>query len=830
MPPSQGKHFLESSWSTGTMFILESLPCVRCSPLRLPYSMKQLLIQATTRRFGRNPFAMVIDCVAVYLLMVSTVSPAIGVDWLKKDKEYVEQIVPILKTACLDCHSGAESSGGLSINHFKTAKSILKERSTWEKIVQRMEIEDMPPADGPVLAVTERKKLIEWVKATINDVECGKTPNPGSVTMRRLNRTEYRNTIRDFLGVDYAPASGFPGDDVGYGFDNIGDVLTLPPLLMEKYISAAEEISRKAIIAPDAGPVFESTRKAAQLSADQGGSVSDGKFVLFSNGKITIEEQIPWKGTFSLDVAMSGSPAGNEYPRVLVAVDGKKAKEFTVQTEDMNSPKEYNVPLRIAKAGKRSISIAFTNDKMVEKDGKKEDRNLWVYDVRIVGQKPSDPLPAAQLPKSHREIVKASPGNGVTVQQAAAEVLKPLASKAFRRLATPSEVKRLAELVADVVESGQTYEAGLQSGLQAILCSPNFLFKVEEPESKVGANPYPLLSEFELATRMSYFLWSSMPDKELLQVAQKKQLRDPEILKQQIKRMLDHARSKAIVENFAGQWLTLRKLDQFSPNANMFPTWNEEIRELARRETYLFFASVMREDKSILRLLDADYTFLNDKLAKFYGIPGVTGPEFRMVSTKGHKRMGLLTHASILAVTSNPTRTSPVKRGKWVLDNILGTPPPPAPPGVPELDKAELTGTLRERIEQHRADPACASCHKLMDPIGLALENYDAVGRWRTLDYGAAIDPKGELPSGEVVNGPGELIKNLRDKNTDKFARCLTEKMMTYALGRGLEYYDRCAVDRIQAKLAPDDYRFTTLIFEIITSDPFQRKGVRDEP
>jgi hypothetical protein len=356
------------------------------------------------------------------------------------------------------------------------------------------------------------------------------------------------------------------------------------------------------------------------------------------------------------------------------------------------------------------------------------------------------------------------------------------------------------------------------------------LFKVEEPELKTESSPYPVLSEFELATRMSYFLWSSMPDKELLVSAQKKQLREPEVLKQQIRRMLDHPRSKAIVENFAGQWLTLRKLDQFSPNPNAFPTWNDEIRDLARRETYLFFASVMREDVSLLRILDADYTFVNDKLAKFYGIPEVTGPEFRKVSTKGHKRMGILTHASILAVTSNPTRTSPVKRGKWVLDNILGTPPPPAPAGVPELDKAELTGTLRERIEQHRADPACASCHKLMDPIGLSLENYDAVGRWRTTDYGAPVDPKGVLPNGDSVNGPGDLIKNIRDKNTDKFIRCVSEKMMTYALGRGLEYYDRCALDKIQTKLVSDDYQFSTLIFEIISSDPFQRKGVRDEP
>lgn len=566
----------------------------------------------------------------------STADRAAAVDWLLKDQEYADRIVPILVSACTDCHSGSEADGGLALDHFKTAKSVFKERKLWEKIVQRLEIEDMPPKDGPALSPSDRKMLIEWIKATMNDVECGKTPNPGSVTLRRLNRVEYRNTVRDFLGVDYPPAAGFPGDDVGYGFDNIGDVLTLPPLLMEKYLVAAEEISRQAIIAPESGPVFESARKHSQLSADQGGAHEEERFALYSEGTITLDEQIPWKGTYTLELLMSGSPAANEYPRCEVAIEGKKVKELTVKTEDASNPAEFLVPLKFSKAGKRSISIAFTNDKTaVSKSGQNEDRNLFVYSVKLTGQKPAEPVPVSKLPKSHREIVKAVPGPGVTVQQAASEVLRPLASKAYRRLATPEEIKRLAGLVESVVESGDSYEAGLQASLQAILCSPNFLFKVEEPETKTEASPYPLLSEFELATRMSYFLWSSMPDKELLVSAQKKQLREPEVLKAQIRRMLDHPRSKAIVENFAGQWLTLRKLDQFSPNPNVFPAWNDEIRDLARRETYLFFASVMREDKSLLRLLDADYTYLNDKLAKFYGIPGITGSDLEWYRPRG---------------------------------------------------------------------------------------------------------------------------------------------------------------------------------------------------
>ena len=756
--------------------------------------------------------------------------PAMGIDWIARDKEFVDKIQPILKAACLECHSGVEADAGLAINNFKTAKSILKERRTWEKVIDRVQLGEMPPKDAAPLANADRKNLVEWLKSAINDIDCGRTPNPGSVTLRRLNRAEYRNTIRDLLGIDYAPAAGFPGDDVGYGFDNIGDVLTLPPLLMEKYMTAAEEISRKVIIAPEPGPVFESIRKPSQLSAGKSGKANDSNFSFYSNGTITIEEQLPWKGSFMLDLGMTGSPAAGEYPRMLVSVEGKKVKEFSVQTDDFKTPKNFVVPLRISKGGKRTITLEFTNDKTVDaKNGRPaEDRNIAIFDLKISGQKPADPIPESQLPESHRKIVKATPNAVVSNEQAAAEVLKPLASKAFRRPATAQEVKRLAELVNDVIESGESYEGGLQAGLQAILVSPSFLFKVEEPAAQV-AGQYPLLTDFELATRLSYFLWSSMPDQELLLVANKKQLRVPTILKQQIERMIKHKRSSAFVENFAGQWLTLRKLDQFAPNANLFPQWNDEIRNLARRETYLFFENIMREDKSIMRLLDADYSFMNDKLAKFYGIPGVEGDDFRMVSTKGHKRLGLLTHASILAVTSNPTRTSPVKRGKWVLDNLLGTPPPAAPPGVPELDKAELTGTLRQRIEQHRADPACASCHKLMDPIGLALENYDAVGRWRTIDYGEPIDTAGELPGGEKIKGPADLIRNIGGKNADKFVRCVSEKMLVYGLGRGLEYYDRCAIDKIQSKLIKDDYQFSTLIYEIVSSDPFQRKGVRDE-
>jgi hypothetical protein len=414
------------------------------------------------------------------------------------------------------------------------------------------------------------------------------------------------------------------------------------------------------------------------------------------------------------------------------------------------------------------------------------------------------------------------------VADAAKDVMRRIASRAFRRPASDVELNRLASIVEKIVESGDSYEVGLQTALTAILVSPNFLFKVEEPALRIG-NEYPLLSDFELATRLSYFLWSSTPDRELLTLASKKQLREPGVLAAQLDRMIRDERARDFVRNFAGQWLTLRKLESFTPNEGQFPDWNEQIRDFSRTETYYLFLYVLRENMSVLRLLDADFSFMNERLARFYGIPGVQGDKFQLVSLKGQKRLGILTHASVLAVTSNPTRTSPVKRGKWILDNVLGTPPPPAPAGVPELDKAELVGTLRQQIEQHRANPACASCHKQMDPLGLALENYDAVGRWRTSDRGNPIDASGELPTGEKVRNPGDLIRLLRDQKSEQFVRTLTEKLMTYGLGRGLEYYDRCAIDQILAKASKNDYRFQELLLGIITSDPFGRKGTRDE-
>lgn len=765
---------------------------------------------------------------AVSLVCASTTSW--GIDWEKRDRELAEHIKPILEKACNDCHSGAEADAGLALTHFQTAKSILKERHTWTKVIQRIEIGDMPPPDAEQLTDEEKKNLIGWIQSMINDIECGLTPNPGSVTLRRLNRVEYQNSVRDVLGINYTPAKGFPGDDVGYGFDNIGDVLTLPPLLMEKYIKAAEEISETVIQAPKPGDQYDARIKIKDVPLEGGANESGGHINFYSNGKANISEKLPWRGNFLLRVEASGTPSAGVDPQLKISLNNKELKTLSVASKSFDDVIQLEIPFRSPNNKPVQLTLEFPNDHYVKATGDKkaEDRNLRVLSVSIFGQKPPVPVPEIDLKEPHKKIVRTKPGLGKSVRKAAEECLGPVASRLFRRPVKSEELSRIAKLTELTVEAGDSFEAGLQLGLQAMLVSPHFLFKVESPETKKG-DQYPLLSDYELATRLSYFLWSSTPDHELLVAATKGRLRDPNVLRQQIRRMIAHPRATNFVQNFAGQWLNLRKLDVFEPNANLFPRWNEEVRELARLETFHFVRHVLLENLSILRMLDAEYTFLNEKLAYFYSIPGVTGTKFQQVSTSTFNRKGLLTHASVLAVTSNPTRTSPVKRGKWILDNLLGTPPPPAPPGVPELEKAALSGTMREQMEQHRADPACAGCHKLMDPLGLALENFDAVGRWRATENGQQIDTSGELPSGEKVRGAEDLIRNLSTTNNQQFARCFAEKLMTYAIGRGLEYYDRCAVDKILVAAAKDDYKFQTLIELVVLSDPFQRKGVRDE-
>lgn len=726
------------------------------------------------------------------------------------------RVVPLLRAYCYDCHGEQEE---VALTQDLEVDDLRRNRSVWIRAISQLRNGTMPPADGPQLETGLRSEFIELLSKCATSVDCVHDPNAGKVAMRRLNRFEYRNTIRDLTGVDYTPADGFPGDDVGYGFDNIGDVLSLPPLLMEKYLDAAIDITGKAIYTPPAPMIFEVEKQASQL--DGGDRYARGRaVVLASRGTVSLPVDLPFSGRFKLTIRARGDQGGDEPVKVEV-VCGRERRVVDVPSSE---PQEYHTWFRL-RPGQRQIDFTFINDYYVEG---KADRNLHLFSVKLEGQEEvTNPDIAPKLPASHQRLIFAQPSDDLTEDEAASLVIGRFASRAFRRPATNDEVQRLTQLSASVRADGGSFDASIQVAMQAVLVSPHFLFKVERDAGHAEDESISL-NQYELATRISYFLWSSMPDDELLLMAHQGTLTDEKRLLEKIGRMIQDSRSNQFVEHFAGQWLQLRNLDTVAPDSKAFPQYSDEIRDLMRRETMTFFAGVMRANLPVTTLLNADFTFLNETLANYYGIAGVRGEHFRQVSLAGTQRGGLLTHGSVLTVTSNPTRTSPVKRGRWILDNLLNTPPPPAPPNVPELEKEQLSGTLRERMEQHRQNPACAACHQMMDPLGFALENFDAVGRWRTSEGGEAVDASGELPDGTVFEGAGELRNLLVGKREQDFVRCVVEKMLIYATGRGTEYYDQCALDQIVEYTKQNDNQFAYLIAGIILSDPFQKQGHRE--
>jgi uncharacterized protein DUF1592/uncharacterized protein DUF1588/uncharacterized protein DUF1585/uncharacterized protein DUF1587/uncharacterized protein DUF1595/cytochrome c len=604
-------------------------------------------------------------------------------------------IRPLVTRFCTSCHGPSRPKGGLDLSSFPNETATKPRRRTLERIREYIEGGIMPPENSPQPTREEAVQLSNWIKAALERDDRGTSVNPGRVTIRRLNRVEYNNTIRDLIGVDFRPADDFPSDDVGYGFDNIGDVLSLPPVLMERYLAAAELISGRAI-------TLTTNRESAE-----------------------------------------------------------------------------------------------------------------------------------PLPDSHRRILFREPRSPGEYPDAARAILERFASRAYRRPVTPDETSRLMGLVELALQNGDSFERGIQLAVQAVLISPHFLFRVElgsrpraMSEADRTAHDVEPLGEFELASRLAYFLWSSMPDEELFGLAARGKLHEPETLTEQVGRMLKDPKSRALVENFAGQWLQIRNLKAANPDRDRFPGFDEPLRAAMLRETELFTAEILRDDRSVLDFLDADFTYLNERLARHYGMMGISGEEFRRVRLDDPTRGGLLTQASILTVTSNPNRTSPVKRGRWVLEQLLGTPPPPPPPGVAPLKEdqaADSSLSLRRRMEQHRARPNCAVCHNRLDPLGFGLENYDGVGAWREKEGGQPVDASGTLPSGESFRGPGELKAILKARPRE-FARCLAEKMLTYALGRGLEDDDRCAVERIVKDLESRQYRCSTLVLGIVMSDPFRKR------
>lgn len=741
-----------------------------------------------------------------------------------RDKTYREQVQPLLTKYCVDCHGGNEPESDLAFDKLAEPAAAVGQKDAWLKAREYLRSELMPPKGEEQPTPGQRKAMIAWIEAQFLGVDCTLARDPGRVTIRRLNRTEYNNTIRDLLGVDFHPADDFPADDVGYGFDHIGDVLSMPPILLEKYLAAAEEVVERAIYVhtPDKTP--RQTFVAAQVGHNNGSPHGqNGCWGLSSTGEVFTDVSFPTKGEYVLRGRAFGDQAGDELPKMAFRLDGKEVHVADVAAR-AGDPATYETKLTV-EPGQRRFALAFINDfyDPQNPDPNNRDRNLAIEWLEVQG--PLDAPPPA-LPESHQQIIFCQPTDG-NVRECVDKILERFVTRAYRRPARPQEVERLAKFVERTMAEGDRFERGIQLAVEAVLVSPHFLFRIEAGRGggrRGEGGPVQPINEFQLATRLSYFLWSTMPDDELFREATAGTLRSN--LPAQVGRMLRDPKSRALVDNFCTQWLEIRRLKSVTPDNKRFPAFDDELREAMLTETTLFFASVMDEDRSVLDLLDADYTFLNERLARHYGILRVTGPEFRRVQLTDRDRGGVLTQASVLTVTSNPTRTSPVKRGKWILEQLLGAPPPPPPPGAGELkddEQVALTGSVRQRTEQHRANPACASCHALMDPLGFGLENFDAVGAWRDRDGAFFVDASGELVDGSKFKGPKELKAILKDKKDD-FARCFTEKMLTYALGRGLEPYDKCAVDDIVAALAKDGYKFSTLIQQIVASDPFQKR------
>ncbi len=760
---------------------------------------------------------------------------------------FEKEVVPFLTKHCYSCHGGGKNKGDVALDTYRNVKDIVKDREVWENLTEMVRTGEMPPKskdkaeDRPRPDPAEAELAMKAVDAILEEFDCSGARQDGRVTIRRLNRTEYNNTIRDLVGVDFKPAADFPNDDVGYGFDNIGDVLSLSPMLLEKYLSAAESILERAIVIADVPKSKIERLGSPRARLGTGGQRRGGGNFLFGQGSISGQIYLD-EGDYTIRAEVYGLQLGDEPVRAAIRVAGDIIQEFEVKATEAE-PTTIEAKARI-KAGSRTISVSFLNpyteplkpgeeprkpDPGLPRNGGELQafdpgtyrRLLVVKNISMDG--PYNP-PAPELPDSHRRIFAHKPE--LAPREAAREIVARFADQAFRRPSRPEEVERLLKLYDKAEKEGDRFEDCVRLALEGVLVWPDFLFRVElDPPGLPPGTSYAV-GEYELASRLSYFLWSSMPDAELFDLASRGKLRAN--LEPQVRRMLADPRSIAFVQNFSGQWLTTRKLAYVAPDPVEFPGFDEELRSAMVRETELFFEAILRENRSVLDLLDADFSFVNERLAKHYGIEGVTGPEFRRVKLPAN-RGGVLTQASVLTLTSNPTRTSPVKRGKWVLDQILGTPPPPPPPDVPSLsDNKQLTGTLRQVMEQHRANATCASCHQRMDPIGFAFENYDATGAWRDKEGDTAIDPSGVLPGGRAFRGPAELKSVLRGKK-EQFSRSLVEKVLTYALGRGLEYYDRCAVDEILEALRKDDDRFATLIVGVAKSGPFLMRTTRGE-
>ena len=783
------------------------------------------------------------------LTAASGVQSSMGVVPIAAQAANISSQQALVRQYCVTCHNQQAKTGGLELDRMDLTE-ITAGAETWEKVVRKLRGGLMPPPGMPRPDHASLEAFISWLETSL-DREAAAHPNPGRASVHRLNRAEYANAIRDLLDLEIDVTSLLPADDESYGFDNIADVLKVSPSLLEQYLAASRKVSSLAVGDPSTTPISDFYRIPPDLAQNEH---IEG-LPLGTRGGALIRHNFPLDGNYQFSVKLLrnivGYLTGLEFAHQLeISVDGERVfiaqvggPEDNLMSDENMSEAADKIDERLktripVKAGPRLVGVTFVRKNSAESDDPLQpftrDHDLQNMNgiplidyVDIRG--PFDASGPGDTP-SRRRIFVCRPARASEELPCARKILSTLARRAYRRAPTTEEIETLVSFYDAGIKDAGTFEAGIQNALRLILASPTFLFRVEPDPAGVAPGTVYRLGDVELASRLSFFLWSSIPDEQLLAAAAQGKLKDPVVLEQQVRRMLSDPRAQALVKNFAGQWLFLRNLQTHAPDNREFPNFDDNLRQAFRRETELLFDSIIREDRSVLDLLTADYTFVNERLARHYGIPNVYGSRFRRVPLADVNRRGLLGQGSILTVTSYPNRTSPVLRGKWILENILGTPPPPPPPNVPAFPDNPETGkalTVRERMETHRSNPVCASCHRVMDPLGFSLENFDAVGQWRTREAGGVVDAAGQLADGTSVNGPVSLREALV-KHPDQFVGTMTEKLLTYALGRGLESYDMPVVRSIVEGSAKNKYRFSTIVVDIVESTPFRMKSATE--
>ena len=762
----------------------------------------------------------------------------------------VTQAKEVVDKYCITCHNQRVKASGLVLENMDIAKAS-EGAEIWEKVIRKVQGGMMPPVGAPRPDKAAFDGLVSHLTTAIDAAAAAK-PNPGRTVLHRLNRAEYANAIRDLFALDIEAEALLPPDYEAHGFDNIADVLGVSPSLMERYLSAAWRITDLAVGSTKITPALDTFRVRSDLSQhDHVEGLPIG-----TRGGILIEHNFPVDGEYVIRPKFYRETVnivrGLETPHdVEITFDGDRVllervgggedeRQAYLNPTSGGDLIEKRLEKRLAvKAGPHSVGVAFLKKssaptvELLEPFQRERIDPITPVGIpeidKVTLEGPFNVTGSGESPSRRRIFTCTPTGNGGAALACARKILASLSRRAYRRPVTDTEMARLAGFYQKARDNGDGFDTGIQQALVFMLVSPQFLFRFELDPGNAAPGSIYRISDLELASRLSFFIWSSIPDDQLLNQAVQGRLRNPAVLEQQVKRMLADERARALGSNFAGQWLYLRNLKSLSPDEDVFPDFDHNLRGALQRETEMLFESVVLEDRPVMDLLNANYTFLNERLARHYRVPNVYGNQFRRVTVTDDYRKGLLGHASILALTSYANRTSPVNRGKYVLTNILGTPPPAPPANVPPLDeKPGRALSMRERMEEHRKNPACSGCHKLMDPIGLALENFDGIGRWRTSDGAAKIEPSDTLFDGTKVDGPSGLRQAVSSR-PGQFARTITEMLLTYGLGRGIEYYDMPVVRSILKDAARSNYRFSSLVLGIVKSQPFQMKIKKSE-